>query len=190
MSANPAIRRVATLGGNICAQGFAAPDLVPALIALNATVEVRSKVGAETLDIEDYLLARPTRPSDEILTGIQVTRQSGWSAHARGLLRQAGEYPVANVSAFIDADDGGTINSARIAVGAVEPVPRRWQSLENALVGQPIDAVCLGNIALDHLGDFTPRDGVDSPGKYRLRILPRLAEHVFADIAKQMQEGT
>ncbi len=42
MSANPAIRSTATLCGNICAFGFPAADLVPALMALDARLEVQT----------------------------------------------------------------------------------------------------------------------------------------------------
>ena len=43
-SANPSIRGVATLGGNLCACGFAAADLVPALICLEAEVELARRM--------------------------------------------------------------------------------------------------------------------------------------------------
>ena len=41
-SANPAIRRMATIGGNICASDFLASDLVPALIASDAKILFQS----------------------------------------------------------------------------------------------------------------------------------------------------
>jgi len=94
-SANLAIRRAATLGGNICTQGFAAADLVPALMTLNAVAEVQSTAGTTTLKVEGYIQTRGDRPSSEVLTSVNIPRLPGRSAHARGLLRQAGEYPVA-----------------------------------------------------------------------------------------------
>jgi len=187
-SANPAIRRVATVGGNICTHDFPASDLVPALIALNATVDVCASVGAQTLQIEDYISTRSARPPGEILTFVQIARQSGYSAHVRGLLRKAGEYPIVNVSTFVVVNSNRTITSARIAVGAVELAPRRWRGLERALVDQPFDAARVATIAQDHLEEFTPRDSVDATGWYRLRILPGLARQAFADIAQQMEE--
>ncbi len=42
-AANPAIRRVATVGGNLCALDFAAADLVPTLLALDARLNWRCR---------------------------------------------------------------------------------------------------------------------------------------------------
>ena len=188
-SANPAIRRAATIGGNLCAQEFRAPDLVPALIALNATVTLVSGRGRETLPVEEFVNTRAERAPGAILTTIHVPRQVGRSAHARALLRQAGEYPVANASVSLNLAKDGTIDTLRIAVGAVEDVPRRWHSLERALQGQPLTASHAAGIARDHLREFTPRDDVDAPGWYRLRVLPGLVQQLIADIANQPQAG-
>ncbi len=188
-SANPAIRRMATVGGNICAKDFAAADLVPALLALGAEVEVQSFEGAASLTLEDYLQTRSTRPSTEILTSIHIPRHSGRSAHARGLLRQAGEYPVANVSVYLEPDQNGAINAARIAVGSVESTPKRWHALEAAVSGQPFGRLSISDLAQSLTQEFTPRDGVDAPATYRLRILPRLVAQAFADAMGQLERS-
>ncbi|WP_272001942.1 FAD binding domain-containing protein [Roseovarius sp. ZX-A-9] len=187
MSANPAIRRTATIGGNICARGFTAADLVPALLALNATVEVHSSSRQDTTPIAEYLQARTQRRAAGLLTTISVPRKRGHSAHARALLRKAGEYPIANISAFIDMDANNTIKTVRIAVGAVEAMPKRWHSLEKALLGQPFSADA-ADMARDLLDDFTPRDSVDAPDWYRLRVLPGLVRQAFASITDQSRE--
>ena len=189
VSANPAVRNSATVGGNICAQDFTAPDLVPALIALNATVSLRSDSGEETCALADYVQGRPERSAREILTGIHVPRQAGLSAHARGLMRQAGEYPVAIVSVYAEIGASGKIGSIRIAISSVEAAPRRWESLEQALLGQNHDPATAKEAAEAHLSSLKPRDGVDAPGWYRARILPRLIERAFADLATQMGQG-
>jgi carbon-monoxide dehydrogenase medium subunit len=186
-SANPAIRRAATLGGNICTTGFAAADLVPALIALTATVDVKSAAGTTSLKVEDYIQTRGCRPLDEVLTKVRIPRLSGRSAHARSLLRQAGDYPVANMSVYLELDKGGMIDVVRIAVGAVETLPKRWHALERALKRQPFSNRQMADMAQPLVDEFTPRDGIDAPGWYRLRILPRLIEQVFADLAGQME---
>lgn len=46
-SAFPAVRNVATVGGNLCAGPFPEADLVPALLALDAEVEVATPVGRD-----------------------------------------------------------------------------------------------------------------------------------------------
>lgn len=61
-AANPAIRRVATVGGNLCSVVFAASDLAPALVAAGAEVKFRMR-GAPRVDQSKLssLSARPCR---------------------------------------------------------------------------------------------------------------------------------
>jgi carbon-monoxide dehydrogenase medium subunit len=57
-SANPAIRSMATIGGNLSTSGFAAADCVPALFCLDAEVEVSSRGGQERIGMERFLKIR------------------------------------------------------------------------------------------------------------------------------------
>ena len=83
--------------------------------------------------IEQYLKTRTKRQKDEILTSIQIPRGDFRSAHVRLLMRKAGEYPIANLSIRYSIDETGSVQEARIVVGAVESTVRRWIKLENAL---------------------------------------------------------
>ena len=74
-----------------------------------------------------------------MLTRIIVPRRDRKTAHARLPLRKAGDYPAAIVSLAVSFDASARVQAARIAVGSVEPVARRWQRLEAALVGRPLD---------------------------------------------------
>ena len=58
-AANPAIRRVATLGGNLCSVVFAASDLAPALVAAGAEVEIQNARGAARRPVEAFLARAP-----------------------------------------------------------------------------------------------------------------------------------
>jgi len=57
-SANQAIRCVATVGGNLCASTFAAADLIPALICLEAEVELATPKESERVSMERFLEVR------------------------------------------------------------------------------------------------------------------------------------
>lgn len=183
-SANPAVRHRATIGGNLCSDGFMAPDLVPALMALGAMVTLQAPSGERRLPIADFLRGRGTHPAAEILTHVHLPPPRGTTAHARALLRQAGEYPVAVVSVLAHCRTDGTCQTLRIALSAVEPAPRRWAALENALLGRPLDPVAARDAAQAHLQVLHPRDGVDAAGWYRARLLPQLVERAFADLTR------
>jgi carbon-monoxide dehydrogenase medium subunit len=173
-SANPAVRQVATIGGNLCAGDFAAADLVPALICLAAKVELTSPGGVERISVERFLARRSELAPGTLLSRIVVARTACGSAHVRLPLRKSGDYPVAIVSLAVELDQDGTVLTARAAVGSVEVVARRWETLEAGLVGRPLDPQAAAALAGRCRDDFVARDGVEAAGWYRLEVLPSL----------------
>jgi len=181
-SANPSVRNMATIGGNLCSTDFMSPDLVPALMVCDATIQVQSASAKTEIPIEDYIETRLVRPKNELVTRIRLPRGLFRSTHQRLLMRKAGEYPVANLSMRLSIDGDGRIVDPRIAVASVENQPRRWMSLEDALRGEVASKVATKELAIDQVKEFTGRDGPDAPGWYRLRVLPRLASDALADL--------
>jgi len=181
-SANPSVRNMATIGGNLCSTNFMSPDLVPALMVCDATINVQSPGAKTEIPIENYIETRLVRPNNELVTRIRLPRGSFRSTHQRLLMRKAGEYPVANLSMRLSIGGDGRIADPRIAVASVENQPRRWTGLEDALRGEVVSKVKIKELAIDQVKEFTGRDGPDAPGWYRLRILPRLASDALADL--------
>ena len=173
-SANPAIRSMATIGGNLSTSDFAAADCVPALLCLDAEVELAGRDGTERASVADFLKGRSSLAPGRLVTRIILPRGERQSAHARLPLRSAGDYPVAIVSLAVNVDAAGRVGSARIAVGSVEPVARRWERLAAALVGRPLDAAEAARAAAELVDEFVGRDGVDAPAWYRVSVLPGL----------------
>ena len=187
-SAKPSIRSVATVGGNLCATAFAASDLAPQLLCLDATVNYATAAGTQTMPLERFLAARATLDGG-LLTAIHVPRGAFRSAHARLPLRKAGDYPVAIVS-LAAMLGGGKLAGLRVAVGSVEATARRWTRLESALEGSPLDPAAAAQRAAGLTGDFSPRDGIEAPAWYRTKVLPTLVRKAFEDLAAQMVEPT
>ncbi|WP_426434689.1 FAD binding domain-containing protein [Bradyrhizobium genosp. P] len=177
-SANPAIRGMATVGGNLAASDFAAADCVPALLCLDATVEIASRDNSDRISLVDFLKVRSTLPPGRLVTRIIVPRTERKTAHARLPLRKSGDYPVAIVSLSVNVDPAGRVQAIRIAVGSVEPVARRWGRLEAALLGCILDpqqaADMTAELAADLAGEFTGRDSIEVPAWYRVSVLPNL----------------
>lgn len=188
-AANPPIRSVATLGGNLCTAAFAAGDLAPQLLALDATVTYATQAGAREMSMQQYLAERADLRGG-LLTHVDVPCGAFRSAHARLPLRKAGDYPVAIVSVAAERGDEGSVRSARIAVGSVEPTPRRWTGLEAALEGHAFDPVTIAALTGALTGEFTGREGVEAPGWYRTKVLPVLVRQAFEALAAQMAERT
>ncbi|MBO0903345.1 FAD binding domain-containing protein [Jiella sonneratiae] len=185
-SANPAVRNAATIGGNLCARGFPAADLVPALLCLDAVVEIAeaaAPAGSRRLPVEAFLADPAATGGGRIVTRIVLKRSGLRSVHVRLPLRKAGDYPVAIVSAAIGVGGGGRVESARIAVGSVEAAPRRWTGLEGAINGERLDPARIAALAASLAPEFSGRDGVEAPGWYRVRVLPTLVGRAIAALA-------
>jgi carbon-monoxide dehydrogenase medium subunit len=188
-SAFPAVRNVATLAGNLAARPFPEADLVPALLAGEAAVELAGAHGREPLDAATYLATREQRPHGELITGVSLpapaTRRSWFE---RLTVRHAAEYSLASVAISLDLDAAGTgVAAARVAVGAVEELPCRVPAAEALLQGAALDALPAtaaeaGRAAAQAL---QARDGLGAPGWYRLAVLPEL----FARACARLAEG-
>ncbi|WP_076860614.1 FAD binding domain-containing protein [Bradyrhizobium mercantei] len=173
-AANPAIRAMATIGGNLSTSAFAAADCVPALLCLDADVEIAGRDSRERISLAQFLKVRSTLAPGLLLTRIIVPRAERRTAHVRLPLRKSGDYPVAIVSLSVTIDTAGRVQTARVAVGSVEPVARRWERLEAALLGRPLDAAAAARTAAELTDEFAGRDSVDAPGWYRVSVLAGL----------------
>ena len=173
-AANPAIRQVATIGGNLCAANFAAADLVPALLCLDAELELQGPRGVERIPLSHFLAIRTSLAPGQIVRRVIVPRALRRSVHVRLPLRKAGDYPVAIFSLAITFGANGTVTSAGAAVGSVEPTARRWRELEAELIGRPLDPPYAAEKAESHCAVLRARDGVEATAWYRLKVLPSL----------------
>ena len=120
-------------------------DTAPALIALDAELVIRSTSGERVVKAEDYFVGpgldiqRMTvlRPG-ELLTTIRVPATWAGAAFYFEKVRDRAvwDFPLVNVAAALRVA-GGTIETARIAVGAVAARPLRLRAVEAAVAGQP-----------------------------------------------------
>jgi carbon-monoxide dehydrogenase medium subunit len=184
--ANPQIRNMATLGGNLC-YGDPASDPPACLMALGA--RVRAVRGREERVIEldafytDYY--ENALAPDEVLAEIRVppSPAGGVGAYTRFLRTPAEHRPLVGVGVFARWGNG-VCEDVRIAVGASTPVPTRLRRAEDFLRGQRVTREVLEEAA--HLGaaEVTPLADFRGSAEYRrdmVRVLVRrTAETVFS----------
>jgi xanthine dehydrogenase YagS FAD-binding subunit len=120
-------------------------DTAPALIALDAEFVLKSARGERVVKAEDYfvgpainIVRMTVLEPGELLTAIRLPGTwAGASFYFEKVRdRNVWDFPLVNVAAAIKAS-GGTIEAARIAVGAVAARPLRLTRVEAALAGQP-----------------------------------------------------
>ncbi len=119
-------------------------DTAPALWALGATVHLASARGERRIRVSDlyrrdgidYLTRRP----DEILTAVELPRETGWRSTYWKLRRRGSfDFPVLSVAAAVRADPSGLISAARIVLGAVASSPLEAVAAGAFLVGRRLE---------------------------------------------------
>jgi CO/xanthine dehydrogenase FAD-binding subunit len=180
------IQNAGTIAGNVCNASPAA-DGMPALLALEATVEVASRVGMRRLPLGAFVtgVRRTALMPGELVTALHVPRPEN-EARSAFLKLGARRYLVISIamaSVVVEISDRA-VAAARIAVGACSPVAQRLPDLEQALVGAPADARLGERIEPRHLAPLSPIDDVRGSARYRndaaLVLLRRLLSGVAA----------
>jgi carbon-monoxide dehydrogenase medium subunit len=183
-SAFPSVRNVATVGGNLCSHPFPEADLVPALLAADATVALAGPDGRRTCSVAEVLAERGPGAA-ELITHVDVPAPAGrLAAYARLSVLEAGEYPLVSVALSVDVDAAGQVFAARVAVGVVAEVAQRVPVAEAVLVGSPLTALPAGAAADAAVAALPTRDGLDAPGWYRLAVLPSLFTRAAARLTR------
>jgi CO/xanthine dehydrogenase FAD-binding subunit len=161
-----------TVVGNLCNASPAA-DGMPNLLALDAQAELVSRSGARIVPIRAFVTGnrKTARRPDELVTGLFVPAPLPGST-VRSAFEKLGSraylvISIAMVAAIVEADAGGRIARARIAVGACSEVAQRLPELEAELVGLPAAAATAEIVGPHHLAHLTPIDDVRGSAAYR-----------------------
>ncbi|RUU13448.1 xanthine dehydrogenase family protein subunit M [Mesorhizobium sp. USDA-HM6] len=164
------IQNVASVAGNLCNASPAA-DGVPALMVLDADVELRSAKATRHLPLADFILGnrRTALQPDELVTAIRVPKRStlGASAFVKLGARRYLVISIAMVAARLVAEDGA-IADAAIAVGACSAVARRLAGVEAALRGCPVNEALADAALSAPIDELSPIGDVRGSAEYRL----------------------
>lgn len=180
------VQNAGTLAGNLCNASPAA-DGTPNLLALDASVELRSGRGTRRLAIPEFVLGnrRTARAPDELVTALLVPKPPE-GARSVFLKLGARKYLVISivmVCVVVAPADDGTVAHARVAVGACSAVAQRLPALEAALLGAPLDGAVAGLLRDEHLAPIAPIDDVRGSAAYRRDAARTLLNRALARLA-------
>lgn len=133
----PAIRNMATVGGNLFAPSPYG-DFTAALLALDATVAMQGGYSGRETPLEEFLASRERAAG--LVASVTFTRPSNPEAFRfRKVARVKPKgVSVLSIAAHLPVN-GGRIAGARVAYGAMAPTPMRAKSVERALEGRALD---------------------------------------------------
>jgi N-methylhydantoinase B len=183
------IQNRGTLAGNICTASPAG-DGAPNLLALDAGVELASRLGRRVVPMGDFIdgYRHTVCRADEIVTAILVPRPTA-AARSHFLKLGARRYLVISivmVAGVVETDAAGAIAAARVAIGSCSAVPQRLPALETALAGRPLDAAA-DLVAPAHLSHLVPIDDIRGSAAYRQQAALALTRDLLAQMANSPQ---
>ena len=135
--ADPLVRNMATVGGNI-AHADPANDHPATMLAYEVTVVAKGPNGERTIPIDDFFtgLFENALGEDEILTEIRIPKPAANSGGAYiKMERKVGDYAISAAAVQLRLE-GDTVKEARIGLTNVSAVPMRAKGAEAELVGK------------------------------------------------------
>ena len=160
------VQNAGTLLGNVCNASPAA-DGIPALLALDAHVELHSIHGARRLPLADFIRGprQTARRPDELATALLIPDRAAESQFLKLGGRKYLVISISMVALTLAQDRAGRITHAAIAVGSCGPMAKRLPALEAALLGQrPAPHL----VRPEHLAPLSPIDDVRATAAYRI----------------------
>ena len=181
-------RTHAVLGTSSACVATHPSDLAVALVALEASVLLRSDQGDRRLPAQKFFLppgSTPDREHDlrpgELIIGVEVPRTAAARTSGYLKVRDRESYEFALASAAVGLEiRGGVIRSARMAVGGVGTVPWRLPAVEAALIGSPPGPELVGRAAA------LAADGAKSLAEnaFKITLVQRTVARQLATVAE------
>ena len=184
----PQIRNRGTVGGNIVSASPAA-DSVPALMALDAKVVLKSANGERVVALTDFMKGpgRTDLQPGELMTEIIIAAGKGSSVFYKVGKRNALAISICNQAVFMETEEG-KVKEVRISLGSVAPTAVRAYETEALLKGTEKsdlekEEFCAA-LKEALLKDICPIDDVRATKEYRQRVAFRMLMHNLKELWK------
>lgn len=178
------VRNMGTIGGNV-ANGSPIGDTPPALIALDATVTLRSRNGARSLPLEDYFIeyGKQARESGEFVEALEIPKLDEDEFYAiYKISKRRDEDISALCAAFkLKLDASGNVASIRIAFGGMAGTPKRATNTEAFLTGKPWNEATVNAARVELAKDYTPLSDWRASADYRMLAAQNLLTRLLIE---------
>jgi CO/xanthine dehydrogenase FAD-binding subunit len=150
------IRNLGTLGGNL-GNGSPAADTVPALLCLDAIVELASARGSRSVPIESFCVGpgKTDCQSDELIVAVWLPKPLRALRANAAVFKKAGQRrgmccskaTVAVTGRMTEGSAEPALHDVRIAMGAVAPTAISVQQAAARLNGSPLTDATIAEVA-------------------------------------------
>jgi len=161
-------------------------DTAPALIALGAKVKLVSAAGEREVALVDLYrndgMNYLTRKPDEILTDVSLPDIDGWRSTYWKLRRRGSfDFPVLGVAAAVRAAKDGTVEEARVVLGAVSSRPLLIKAGE-MLVGKKLTDELIAEVGEKASSAAKPMDNTDLDLYWRRDVVSAFVGYALREI--------
>ena len=181
LTADPSVRNVGTIGGNI-AHGDAANDQPALMLAMRATVIAEGLDGRRSIPIDEFFhgfYMTALEPTD-ILVEIQVPKAKKGSGGAyHKVERKVGDYATAGVAVFVQLDEGGVCEEIGIGLTNVSAVPMRLERGEELLRGKKITQDLIDQVGVIASEDCEPTSDLRGSEAYKRSLVNTITKNML-----------
>jgi CO/xanthine dehydrogenase FAD-binding subunit len=191
LMATPHIRRMGTIGGNLCNAAPSA-DTAPPLIALGAKLKVKSLGGERPIEVEELFIGpgKTILKKGEIVTEIEIPLLP---PHSGGMYlklpaRTAVGIAAVGVAVMVTVDSrDDTCSDIRIVLGAVAPTPVRAVKGEEVLKGKKLQVGLIEKAAKISSEEAQPISDVRASAEYRREMVRVLTQRALQKVQEQIK---
>lgn len=180
---SPQIRKVATIGGNLC-NGAVSADSVPALLTLNAELTLVNSNGERVVPICNFHTGPGYTVLDaerELLVDICIRKEdyAGFGGHyIKFGQRRAMEISTLGCAVNCCMHPDGTLGDFRIAFGVAGPKPCRCPKAEERMLHERPSKALLSMLRQAVLEETQPRDSWRASKELRVQLIKELSVRV------------
>jgi carbon-monoxide dehydrogenase medium subunit len=188
-----AIRNLGTIGGNLCHNEPGA-DLPPALLALNASVELRSSKGIRNVPLTEFFRGyfETALAADEILSRVEIPAlpEGACGAYIKHSISPE-DLAIAGVAVVVVLDGNNPVSARelRIGLGGVAPVPLRAFKAETALSGRALTDEAIRAAAEIAASEAEPMSDPHASADYRRKMVKVLVRRALAAAIEGERNG-
>ena len=189
-----AIRNLGTIGGNLCHNEPGA-DLPPALLALNATVELRSRKATRKVPLNEFFrnYFETVVAAEELLCKVDVPKlpERASGAYLKHAI-SAEDLAIVGVAALVVPHEtkAGAAHEVRIALGGVSPVPFRAIKAESVLKGESLRNEIIREAAEVAASEAEPMTDPHASADYRRKMVKVLVRRAIAEAIGRLERDS
>jgi len=187
------LRACFKLGGEVCnavekgrhCQAVYQGDLGPVLMALRAEVKIVSAKGEKMIPLADFFTGRGEKPNvlktGEILAEVRIPPlgREASIAYEKLRVREGMDFPMAGVAVHMKRNQDGTIEQAKIVLGAVGSSPAEVSKAAELLEGRKPTDDLLRSVSREVMDRAQPVGNLAMNAGYRRKMVGVLAKRAL-----------